>query len=109
MLDEQTEATLIADVAAIKQDNKNIHKRITDIMTISQNVQELALSVRDIANETKELRTDYGNINDRLADLENKPTKTWETIKSTIITATASGVVGFLIGILSQIIMKGSA
>ena len=54
---------------------------------ISNNVNKLAVSISQIASETKLLREDFGAVVCRIQNLESMPKKRYDTIVSAIITS----------------------
>ena len=76
---------------------KSAHHRIDGLQETIKSIKDLAVSVAQIAIETKALREDSEKTNNRLASLENKPAKRYEAIITVIITALGSGVIGYFL------------
>lgn len=68
------------------QSVKSAHHRIDNLEDTVQVIQNLALSVKEIAMETKANREDVNKMNKRLETIEQKPAKNWESLIKTIIT-----------------------
>lgn len=68
------------------QSVKSAHHRIDNLENTVQAIQNLAISVKEIAMETKANREDVNKINQRLETIEQKPAKNWENLIKTIIT-----------------------
>ena len=69
-----------------QQSAKSAHHRIDNLEDTVQVIQNLALSVKEIAMETKANREDVNKINKRLETIEQKPAKNWDNLIKTIIT-----------------------
>lgn len=79
---------------------KSAHKRIDNLEKLADSVNNLALSISQIASETKALREDYNRADAELKELKEKPTKRYETVVTTILTALCSGVVGYALSLI---------
>ena len=84
------------------QSTRSAHHRLDKIETDIKEIKELTIAVKEIAMETKAMREDVNDMNDRLKEVENKPAKNWETIVKTAI----STIVGALIGAGMVLILK---
>ena len=74
----------------MEQSSKSAHKRI-------DNMERLTESVYTLATETKQMREEMNEIKDRVTNIEEKPSKRWDLVVTTIITAVVSGGVGMFI------------
>lgn len=79
---------------------KSAHHRIDSLEKLADSVNNLAVSTSQIATETKALREDYAKADERIEDLESKPTKRYETFVTAFITALCSGVAGYLLSLI---------
>ena len=79
---------------------KSAHKRIDAFEKLAESVQDIALSTNLLATETKALREDYERADKRIEDLEEKPVKRYETFVTASISSLATGVVGYILGML---------
>ena len=79
---------------------KSAHHRIDGFESLTKSVTSLALSTNQLATETKALREDYKLIDDRIASLEGRPQKRYDTFITAIITALCSGVAGYLLNVI---------
>lgn len=76
------------------QSVKSAHHRIDNLENTVQVIQNLAISVKEIAMETKANREDVNKMNKRLEDIEQKPVKNWENLTKTIITRNCNSSFG---------------
>ena len=88
------EVEIAERLAALEQDKKAAHHRL-------ENLEKLTESVYSLAQSVKSMQEDLKNIMARVAKIEERPVKRWETLIAAIITVLISGVGGF---ILSKII-----
>ena len=79
---------------------KSAHHRIYELQEMHKTIKDLAVATAQIATETKKLREDYNKADEEIQELKEKPTKRYETVVTTLITAICSGVVGYLISII---------
>lgn len=77
-------------MTAAEQSLKSLHHRL-------DNYERLAESVYTLATEVKAMRTDLDKVCDDVDELQQKPSKRMELIINTIITALASGFVGYIL------------
>ena len=84
-------------LTAGEQSIKSAHHRIDNLEKLADSVHNLALATSKVADETKALREDYEEADERIESLESKPKKRYETIVTAIITALCGGVVGYLL------------
>ncbi len=84
------EATVAAKIAEINQDRKSINRRL-------DNIERLTESVHTIAVEMKAMREDVNGLTKRIAAIESKPIKRWDSIVQFIITTLVGGGLGYLI------------
>jgi len=86
-------------IAILEQDKRSVHHRL-------DNLEKLTESVHIIATETKAMREDVNDITERVDEIEKRPMKQYDQIKTVIttaiITAVISGLVGIAIGYLSN-------
>ena len=79
---------------------KSAHHRIDALQNLAESVHKLALSISQIATETKALREDYEKADGRIEKLEEKPIKRYDTFITAFITAISGGVVGYLLSLV---------
>ena len=62
-------------------------------------IQDLAMSVKEWAINSKNMMEEQKKQGERLEKLENKPADRWNTLTKTIITSIVSTVVGALVAV----------
>ena len=77
-------------LTALEQSSKSAHNRI-------DNMERLTESVYTLATETKLMREEMNDLKDRVTSIEEKPSKRWDLVVTTIITAVVSGGIGMFI------------
>lgn len=60
-------------------------------------MKELINSIHELASEVRYMRTDINKMQTDIDEIKAKPTKRYELIVTTIITALLSGGIGFVI------------
>ncbi len=77
-------------VATLENDKKSVHRRL-------DNLEKLVESVHTIATEIKAMREDMINHDERLKEIEQRPTKRYDTLITAIITAVIGGITGYFV------------
>ena len=87
-------------LTACESSIKSAHHRIDNLEKLADSVNNLALSISQIATEIKALREDYEKADERIDELENKPVKRYEAAITAFITAVLSGFAGYLVALI---------
>ncbi len=84
--------------------NEEIVERITAVEQAVKSAQhqldeqkELTNSIHELASEVRFMRSDINKMQTDIDEIKAKPTKRYELIVTTIITALLSGIIGFVI------------
>lgn len=92
----------VEELIEFKERCKSNSKRIDELEIEVKENRELTVAVKEIATEMKHLREEQTNMNERLKVIEEKPSKNWDKVISTII----GTVVGALAGGAISLIIK---
>lgn len=92
----------VEELIEFKERCKSNSKRINELEIEVKENRELTVAVKEIATEMKHLREEQTNMNERLKVIEEKPSKNWDKVISTII----GTVVGALAGGAISLIIK---
>ena len=84
------EVEIAERLAALEQDKKAANHRL-------ENLEKLTESVYSLAQSVKSMQEDLKNIMARVAEIEKRPAKRWETLIAAIITAVIGGLVGYFL------------
>ena len=76
---------------------KSALHRIDKLEEDVKDVHTLAEAMAGMQKEMSNVKDDVTEIKDAVSTLKDKPTQLWNTIVIAVITALASGVVGFLL------------
>lgn len=82
------------------QSAKSAHHRIDKMENDIGEIKELTIAVKEIAMETKANREDVNKMNERLETIEQKPSKNWEKVVTTIIGTVVGAIAGAVIGLV---------
>lgn len=74
--------------------------RIDDLEEELKSNRELTSAVKEIATEVKYMREEQTNMNKRIRAIEEKPSKNWEKVTTTIIGTIVGALVGAFIGLI---------
>ena len=86
----------------IDEENTRQNHRISILETGQAQINELVSSVKVLAVNMETMSKELSKQGDRLAEIEGKPAKRWETIIACILT----GIVGFLLNMILSGIWK---
>ena len=87
-------------LTAGEQSIKSAHHRIDNLEKLADSVHNLALATSKVADETKALREDYEEADERIESLESKPQKRYEAFITAAISALGGGIAGYLLNML---------
>jgi uncharacterized coiled-coil DUF342 family protein len=85
-------------LTAGEQSIKSAHHRIDSLEKLADSVHNLALATSKVADETKALREDYEEADERIGTLESKPVKRYETFITALLTGLGTGLIGYYLG-----------
>jgi len=86
----------------IDEENDRQNHRISILETGQAQINELVSSVKVLAVNMETMSKELQKQGDRLAEIEGKPAKRWETIIACILT----GIVGFLLNMVLAGVFK---
>ena len=81
---------IIDRLSAVEESSHSAHKRIDSIEKLTESVYSLATSI-------KAMQHDITDVSGRLKIIEEKPSKRWDLIITTLITAVVTAFVTYLI------------
>ena len=87
---DENEAAIRERLTAVESSVKSAHHRI-------DNIEELTQSVKSLAVETKYLKEDISEVKDKIDVIAGRPSQILTVIITALITATRSGVMGFIL------------
>ena len=93
---ERVISTLRAQAAAMRRDIKTAFRRIDEQTKLTDSVHELALSVRDLANNQEHTRQDVARISRDVDELKGRPGKRWETAVMELVKYAVLAAAGYL-------------
>lgn len=86
----------------IDEENTRQNHRISILETGQAQINELVSSVKVLAVNMETMSKELSKQGDKLAEIEGKPAKRWDTIIACILT----GIVGFLLNMILSGIFK---
>lgn len=100
MTDEQIAVAL----AEIKKEIGSLKHRVDDLEDLTKAINELSMSVRELAinvSSNNERMDSYEmrlrQQGERIGELEKKPARQWDKLMGVLLTALASGIIGYLL------------
>ncbi len=91
---------MIEKVAHLEERAKSNTKRLDEVEQEVKENRELTVAVKEIATEMKHLREEQSSMNERLKIIEEKPTKNWDKVVTTIIGTVVGALAGGIIGLI---------
>lgn len=86
----------------IDEENSRQNHRLSNLETGQAQISELVASVKVLAVNMETMSEELKKQGARLADIESKPAKRWDTVVACIMT----GIIGFLLNMLLSGIIK---
>ncbi len=93
-----SEHELFERVASVESRCKSNTHRLDSLEENSAVMQQMALAVRELATEMKNMKEEQREIFTRLDEVEKRPIERFETIIKTALTAVVSAVLGGFLG-----------
>ena len=93
---ERVISALRTQAAAMRRDIKTAFRRIDEQTKLTDSVHELALSVRDLANNQEHTRQDVARISRDVDELKGRPGKRWETAVMELVKYAVLAAAGYL-------------
>lgn len=93
-----SEHELFERVASVESRCKSNTHRLDSLEENSTVMQQMALAVRELATEMKNMKEEQREIFTRLDEVEKRPIERFETIIKTALTAVVSAVLGGFLG-----------
>lgn len=76
---------------------KTIFNQITDVRKIADGVQELALAMRTLAIEQKEIGKKVSSLSEDMEEIRMKPAKRWDLIVTSLLSATVTAIGAYIL------------
>lgn len=90
----------IEKLIATEERAKSNTKRLDEVEQEVKENRELTVAVKEIATEMKHLREEQSGMNERLKIIEEKPSRNWDKIVTTIIGTVVGALAGGIIGLI---------
>lgn len=84
----------------IEDQQKRTDKRLELLEVSVQKIEDLTISVHELAVSTEKMAEAQINQDKRITEIESKDGKSWNEFKKIVISALASGILMFLLGYL---------
>ena len=76
---------------------KTIFNQIADVRKIADGVQELALAMRTLAIEQKEIGKKVNLLSEDMEEIRMKPAKRWDLIVTALLSATVTAIGAYIL------------
>lgn len=100
------EKELIERLVQVEQRSKSNTKRIDEHDGKLEDIHDLTFAVKELANETKLMREDVNNLNNRVANIESEPAKEYKDIKKNIRNQIITFILGAILSGIGVMIFK---
>lgn len=87
---------IVRELAEHDERIKVVNKKIADLEEQQQRIQDLTLSVQELAFSVKNMVEVQKEHSDKLAELEERPAQNWSTMTRTAFTTIISAIAGAL-------------
>lgn len=100
------EKELIERLVQVEQRSKSNTKRIDEHDEKLEDIHDLTYAVKELANETKLMREDVNNLNNRVANIESEPAQEYKDIKKNIRNQIITFILGAILSGIGVMIFK---
>lgn len=100
------EKELIERLVQVEQRSKSNTKRIDEHDEKLEDIHDLTYAVKELANETKLMREDVNNLNNRVANIESEPAKEYKDIKKSVRSQIIAFIAGVILSAIGAFIFK---
>lgn len=83
-----------------RQEFEDLKNDVRDLKKVFDRINSIAVSTEKLAIEMKYMREEQTKQDKRIADLEGKPVKRYDSIVTSIIT----GIIGLIVGYVSSLL-----
>lgn len=81
----------------MEEEHVRLSKRITTVEEAVKENSKLIISVHELAMSVKEMQKEQAKLSEKMEEFEQIPTKNWNTIKSSILSAIGGAIGAALI------------
>lgn len=85
-----------------RQEFEDLKNDVRDLKKVFDKINSIAMSTEKLAIEMKYMREEQTKQDKRIADLEEKPVKRYDSIVTSIITGIVGVIVGFVASLLKM-------
>lgn len=89
-----TNEDIVKNLAGHENEIKNLGYRIGNLETTSKQINDIIMSVKELALNMARMLEEQKILSGRVKSLEDKPGQTWDAIMRTAITAIVSALAG---------------
>lgn len=94
------DAELEHRLTEVEQRSKSNMKRLDKLEQIQNELKAISVTLLKVGDKVEYLGNSVDTLNKKVAETEEQPKKTLETIKAAIITAICSGLISIIISII---------
>lgn len=94
------DAELEHRLTEVEQRSKSNTKRLDKLEQIQNELKAISVTLLKVGDKVEYLGNSVDTLNKKVAEKEEQPKKTLETIKAAIITAICSGLISIIISII---------
>ena len=89
-----TNEDIVKNLSGHENEIKNLGYRIRNLETASKQINDIVMSVKELALNMARMLEEQKILSGRVKSLEDKPGQTWDAIMRTAITAIVSALAG---------------
>lgn len=99
-----TDEEIVVKLTEYHKEIDSLNHRTGELEEQNKMIQDLVLSVKELALNMRNMMEEQKRQGDRLALLEKEPADRLRQIRTAVITALASGIIGIVIGAVVKIL-----
>ena len=97
---EEREKEIFERITAAESSVRSLHKRVDRHDALIESIQNMTTEIKHMREDVTETSKSVEAVTKRVAEIESKPAKRWESIVGTILTTIVAALAGGLVGIL---------
>lgn len=97
---EEREKEIFERITAAESSVRSLHKRVDRHDALIESIQNMTSEIKHMREDVTETTKSVEAVAKRVAEIETKPAKKWESVVSTILTTIVAALAGGLVGIL---------
>ena len=84
-------------LARMEQDNSSIHRRLDNLESLTESIHDIASEMKALRVGQDSMRETIDEMSGRIAEVESRPHKHWNSVIAAFLSAAAAFVAGYFL------------